>query len=829
MNYEFPIKYFEENLIFNKRGECWACYQILGVSYDYLSKDKKIMLLNRVTRFISNIGEEAQLLIIPVAQDIRKHQEALMDAMDRSDPLYAASHAHAKGTMHYLEQKIKDNGATNDYNIYLLTKLERQRISGGNFEELIKKPMKAINELFDVEQKDILESDIRAYKEVAVNYYQSQNRRIRMEPASVETVQWLYRRLTRRGVSGSVKVRQNVDGSAWKPAAAPILKDGEKAVRPLQTDVLTLSEALINPKEHRYITCENTDGTISYQTFLSMASVPDGMIFPGGEWLLLLQDYPYATEVCAHITTIEYRESLKKIGGKKQEIESQQEHVAQSARIPDELRAAASEANQLEAELRRTRDPLCKVSVTFCIASDDKDLMEAHAKFVRERYEDKQFMVERPMTDQFKLFMECIPGAGRYMTDYIIPLPPRTVAGSMFAVTRLLGDNLGPYIGTTGVLDKLVFLDLARACRLNNSASAFFWGTLGGGKSFNANLLAYLNVLYAGAKVLIVDPKGDRDRWKDCLPYLADQISTITLSPDDKGQGSLDPFIIYRDDINQAAELATNILCEYFGITSKDLEYTAILAAIDQIRITAGKPCMNLLAEILADFPDEDELKPVAKNLARKIQLLRRAGMAKLLFGYGDEDGLRFTKKINILQIQNMTMPNAETPKQDYTQEERLSTVLMLPIASFCMKFAAANRSEFDIIVFDESWALNTTQMGKKLTNSLARMGRSLYASAIFIGHSVSDVDSPGLREAITYNFCFNAKTREEIIKSLQFLNLEATDENVELVMKLPNRTCLFQDLEGHVGVLRFDAIWQDIIDAFDTTPGEEKTRSDAS
>ena len=189
MNYEFPIKYFEGNLIFNKRTECWACYQILGVSYDYLSKDKKIMLLNRVTRFISNIGQEAQLLIIPVAQDVRKHQEALMDAMNRNDPLYAVSQAHAKGTLHYLEQKIKDNGATNDYNIYLITKLERQKISGGNLEELIRKPMKAINELFDVEQRDILESDIRAYKEVAGNYCQSQTRRIRMEPADVETVQ----------------------------------------------------------------------------------------------------------------------------------------------------------------------------------------------------------------------------------------------------------------------------------------------------------------------------------------------------------------------------------------------------------------------------------------------------------------------------------------------------------------------------------------------------------------------------------------------------------------------------------------------------------------
>lgn len=826
MKYEFPIKYFEENLIFNKHNECWACYQILGVSYDYLSKDKKIMLLNRVTRFVSNIGTEAQLLIIPVAQDVRAHQENLVKNLNREDPLYQAAAAHAKGTMHYLEEKIRDNGSTNDYNIYILTRLEKQKISGGNLEDLIKRPIKAINELFEVEQRDILESEIRSYREVAENYWQSQTRRIRMEPVSNETLQWLYRRMTHRGVSdGAVKLRTNADGSMWKPAATPILKDGEKAIRPLQTDILTLSESLINPKCHRYITCENTDGTISYQTFLSISSIPDGMVFPGGEWLLLLQDYPYATEVCLHITTIEHRESIKKIGGKQQEIESQQEHVAQSAKIPAELRAAASEASQLEAELRRTRDPLCRVSVTFCIASDDKDMMEAHAKFVRERYEDKQFIVERPMTDQFKLFMECIPGAGRYMNDYIIPLPPRTVAGSMFAVTRLLGDNLGPYIGTTGVLDKLVFLDLALACRRNNSASAFFCGTLGGGKSFNANLLAYLNVLYAGARVLIIDPKGDRDRWAACLPYLADQISLITLSPDDKDQGSLDPFIIYRDDLNQASELATNILCEYFGITSKDLEYTAILAAIDQIRKTAGKPCMNMLAEILANFPDEDELKPVARNLARKIQLLRNAGMAKLLFGYGDEDGLRFTKKINILQIQNMTMPSAETPKQDYTQEERLSTVLMLPIASFCMKFAAANRNEFDIVVFDESWALNTTQMGKKLTNSLARMGRSLYASAIFIGHSVSDVDSPGLKEAITYKFCFKSNTQEEIIKVLKFLNLEATDENIELVSNLPNRTCLFQDLENHVGILRFDAIWQDIIDAFNTTPGEQKQK----
>lgn len=825
MIYEFPIKYFEDNLIFNKKRECWACFQLLGVSYDYLSKDKKVMLLNRITRFVANLGEEAQILIIPVAQDVKKHMDRLISELDPQDPLYDVAKAHAKGTRLYLRDKIRSNGASNDYNIYVLTKLQKKKISGGNFEDLIKRPMKMINEFFDIEEKDILESEINGYKEIAANYCQTQNNRIRMKPASVETMQWLYRRMSRRGLASDVPLRKSVDGSPWTPFAERIIKDNEKVIRPAQNDVLTLSEALISPKEHKYITCENADGSISYQTYLTMAGIPDGLVFPGGEWLLLLQDFPYATEVCIHIDTIEHRESIKRISGKKREISSQKEHVAQSERIPDELKEAAHSADQLEAELKRTRDPLCKVSVSFCIAADDLKTMETQAKFIRERYEDKQFIIERPLADQFKLFMEFLPGAGRYMNDYIMPLPPKTVAGSMFAVTRLLGDNLGPYIGTTGVLDKLVFLDLARACRLNNSASAFFSGTLGGGKSFNANLLTYLNVLYFGAKALIIDPKGDRDGWEENLPYLKGHISTTTLSASDEDQGKLDPFIIYRNNLDQACELAINILCEFFGITSKDLEYTAILAAINEIR-TVPKPCMNALAEILSRFPDGDELQGVAKNLARKIDLLRRGGMARLLFGYGDEVGLRFDKKINILQIQNLTMPEPTTPKEDYTQEERLSTVLMLPIASFAMKFAATDRNEFDIVVFDESWALNTTQMGKKLFNSLARMSRSLYACAIFIGHSTTDIKGEGIKEAITYKFCFKANTREEITRVLEFLNLEPTDENIELVSSLPNGQCLFQDLDNHVGVLRFDAIWQDVIDAFNTTPGEKRSEA---
>ena len=376
--------------------------------------------------------------------------------------------------------------------------------------------------------------------------------------------------------------------------------------------------------------------------------------------------------------------------------------------------------------------------------------------------------------------MEFIPGAGRYVHDYILPLPPQTIAGAMFAATRMLGDLEGPYIGTTGLINHNVFLNLAIACARNRSASSSFLGTLGGGKSFNANLLVYLNVLRGGA-ALIFDPKGERSDWAKDIPELADVISITTLGTDDEDIGKLDPFIIYKDNMNDAGELAQNIVCELFKLQPKDDEYIALVEAIDWVKENP-KQSMSALVERLDNFPQEDYLRDTAIRLARRIRTIRKSGMARLLFGTGEERGLSFDNRLNILQIQNLQMPEPTTPKEEYTQEEVLSTVLMLPIASFAKKFAMSDRSIFKLILFDESWALSATQMGIKLMNFLARMGRSLNAGCIFIGHSVNDLKGEGIKNAITYKFCFQTTEINEIKRVLQFLDLEETDENIDTV-----------------------------------------------
>ncbi len=710
--YQFPVKYYEENLLFNeKTNSCWACYKAVGFNYDYISVDRQISILNRLTRFIANLGIEAKILIIPTVQDISSHYSEVINGLKKNDPLYETAVIHARGTEEYLLEKVKYEG-NNNYEVYIMTKLDKNSGLSSMLDELFRRPIKVLEEFFGVERREILLSEMKYFQNTAGAWYKEQNKRLSMVKTDEKTTQWLFRRIFRRGIAEAAKLRKNREGGYWRPHRDIVIKDGEKAVRPLKRDILTLTEGLVET-ENRHIKVTNSDGKISYQTFLTMSHIPDGLAFPGGEWLLLLQDYPFATEVCLHIKIIEFRDSMKKISGKKQEIKSQIEHVSQNDNVPDELYEASLSADELEAELKRNREPLADVSISFCIAADNEKEMVDNANFLKQQYEDMNFMIERPLTDQFKLFMEFIPGAGRYEHDYILPLPPQTIAGAMFAATRMLGDLQGPYIGTTGLINHNVFLNIAIACLRNRSASCAFLGTLGGGKSFNANLLVYLNVIYGGA-ALIFDPKGEREIWLENIPELANVMRITTLGTDDEDTGKLDPFIIYKDDMNAAGELAESIVCELFKLNPKDDEYIVLVEAIDWVK-TCTKKCMISLVDRLDNLPEDDDLRDIAKKLARHMNGVRRGGMAKLLFGTGDEIGLSFDNRLNILQIQNLQMPSPTTEKKDYTKEEILSTVLMLPIASFAKRFAMSDRSIFKLVLFDESWALSATQMGIKM------------------------------------------------------------------------------------------------------------------
>lgn len=68
--FQCPIDYYTENLIFNQDKSVWALFELVGYDYDLLSDEGKAHVFQRLMLFLSNIDSEAQVMMIPVSQDL---------------------------------------------------------------------------------------------------------------------------------------------------------------------------------------------------------------------------------------------------------------------------------------------------------------------------------------------------------------------------------------------------------------------------------------------------------------------------------------------------------------------------------------------------------------------------------------------------------------------------------------------------------------------------------------------------------------------------------------------------------------------------------------
>ena len=330
-------------------------------------------------------------------------------------------------------------------------------------------------------------------------------------------------------------------------------------------------------------------------------------------------------------------------------------------------------------------------------------------------------------------------------------------------------------------------------------------------------------MLYGGYG-LIFDPKAERGHWESQLSILKGYISTVTLAPNPENKGKLDPYNVYRDNPKAADELAINVLSELLKIVPTSVEYTAILEAQRIMSETEGKSSMLRMIDILGSFSKEDELCNKGRFLSRRLKLQANSGMSQLLFGDGSEQAISLDNRLNILQIDNLKLPSPETPKDNYTAEENLSTVLMAVNINYANRFAMVSRGVFKLILFDESWALGKTVEGVKLYDFLTRMGRSLYTGCIFNGHSVLDLPTEGIKNTISYKFCFQTTNDDEAVRMCEYMGMKPTPMNRAAFKNLGNGECIFQDLDRRVGKIKFDAVFQDLIEVFSTTPKAKST-----
>lgn len=827
VNIQFPIAYFEENLIFNHNKEVWAIYELNSFIYDHLSDQQKIDRLISQTSFLSLLTHQFHILWLPKTHDIHRHHEQIKEKR-LSGPLKKRAYQIVSEMDEYLQGNYSTiNGSNNaDYRAYIAVYLPKseekdliEQVGGIALElkKFVLHPMRTIENLSGLNEPEIFEHEFQSYLIKEKQIYDRISRRLKITRGTPMVTEWLIKRNFWWGIADPDL--RSTEEQQWSPKKTKGNRRDMSTFFYDSRQVITLTEGEINCSHPRRIKIQQPhDGQDKqiYHAYMVLSDLPESAEMPGSEWLYSAATLPFPVEMSIKVEVMDSIDAIKKLGKKKMDIDNQVKNIHEAgANVPIDLQEKQERALYLEDEYKKRKNPTFITHVTYGLHHTDLNMLKSNCKILQDHYRDfGNVQVELPSGDQWLLFNDFIPGSPRYVSDYIQRIPPEKLASGMVGATQVLGDGKGLYIGTTGTLDHPVFFDPALASQENRSPSITVTGTLGGGKSVLANLLAYQNAAILGGKTLIFDPKGERSNWPEDLPELAGQIQVATLSSAKEDMGKLDPFVMFFDDIETAKEASVEILAYLSSTKTNERGYSYISQAVNKV---ASEP-EPYLAKCITTLYEMGEKREDALILGEILESFHSLSFAKLLFGSGGERTIKMDYAINILQVQNLKMPSPDKLPDNYSLEEKMSVALMFAIARFATKFIYHDRSIFKFVLMDEAWALLSTQAGKALADMVVRTGRSLKGGAIIVTQNATDV-AGDLAGNIGIKFAFRDQDTKKIKNTLSYFGLEDTQENIDMIKNLANGQCLMQDLYGRIGLVQIDVVFQHLFDCFDSRP----------
>lgn len=105
-----------------------------------------------------------------------------------------------------------------------------------------------------------------------------------------------------------------------------------------------------------------------------------------------------------------------------------------------------------------------------------------------------------------------------------------------------------------------------------------------------------------------------------------------------------------------------------------------------------------------------DELReddnPLSHSIADHIESFTDYDFAHLLFSDGTtENSISLEKQLNIIQVADLVLPDAQSNFSDYTTLELLSVAMLIVISTFALDFIHSDRTKFKIVDLDEAWS----------------------------------------------------------------------------------------------------------------------------
>ena len=807
----FPIKYIDNNLVWNKDNEVFAYYELIPYNYSFLSAEQKFIVHDSFRQLIAQSREgKIHALQIATESSVRSIQEQSKKLV--TGRLKEVAYQKIDEQTEALVEMIGDNQV--DYRFFLGFKLMVTEESR-NLKN-VKKSMFMTFQEFLHEVNHTLMNDFVSMPNDEINRY------LKMEKLLENKIsrRFKVRRLEANDFGYLMEHLYGRNGVAYEDYVYQIPKKKIKKETLIKYyDLIRPARCLIEESQ-RYLRLEHEDME-SYVSYFTVNAIVGELDFPSSEiFYFQQQQFTFPVDTSMNVEIVENRKALTTVRNKKKELKDLDNHAFQAgSETSSNVIDALDSVDELETDLDQTKESMYKLSYVVRVCADDLDELKRRCDEVKDFYDDLNVKLVRPAGDMMGLHSEFLPASKRYINDYVQYVKSDFLAGLGFGATQQLGENTGIYIGYSVDTGRNVYLQPSLASQgikgtVTNALASAFVGSLGGGKSFCNNLIVYYAVLFGGQAV-ILDPKNERGNWKETLPEIAHEINIVNLTSNRKNAGLLDPFVIMKGK-EDGETLAKEILTFLTGISTRDGEkFPVLVNAIENVGNSKHRGLLNVIKEL------RKENTPLATNIANHIASFTNYDFAHLLFSEGTvENAISLDNQLNIIQVADLVLPDKDTTFEEYTTIELLSVAMLIVISTFALDFIHSDRSIFKIVDLDEAWAFLNVAQGETLSNKLVRAGRAMNAGVYFVTQSSGDVSKESLKNNIGLKFAFRSTAIEEIKQTLEFFGLDKEDENNQKRLRdLENGQCLFQDLRGHVGVLQVHPVFEELLHAFDTRP----------
>ena len=807
----FPIKYIDNNLVWNKDNEVFAYYELIPYNYSFLSAEQKFIVHDSFRQLIAQSREgKIHALQIATESSIRSMQEQSKKLV--TGKLKKVAYQKIDEQTEALVSMIGDNQV--DYRFFLGFKLmvtEEQL----NLKNIKKSAWLTFTEFLH-EVNHTLMNDFVSMPNDEINRYMKMekllenkiSRRFKVRRLEINDFGYLMEHLYGR------------DGIAYEDYEYQLPK------KKLKKETLIKYYDLIRPtrcvieESQRYLRLEHEDKE-SYVSYFTVNAIVGELDFPSSEiFYFQQQQFTFPVDTSMNVEIVENRKALTTVRNKKKELKDLDNHAYQAgSETSSNVVDALDSVDELETDLDQSKESMYKLSYVIRVSAPDLDELKRRCDEVKDFYDDLNVKLVRPAGDMLGLHSEFLPASKRYINDYVQYVKSDFLAGLGFGATQQLGETTGIYMGYSVDTGRNVYLQPSLASQgvkgtVTNALASAFVGSLGGGKSFCNNLLVYYSVLFGGQAV-ILDPKSERGNWKKTLPEIAHEINIVNLTSDKGNAGLLDPFVIMKN-VKDAESLAIDILTFLTGISSRDGEKFPVLRKA--VRAVTQSEKRGLL-HVIEELRKEDTA--ISRNIADHIDSFTDYDFAHLLFSDGTvENAISLDNQLNIIQVADLVLPDKDTTFEEYTTIELLSVSMLIVISTFALDFIHSDRSIFKIVDLDEAWAFLNVAQGETLSNKLVRAGRAMQAGVYFVTQSSGDVSKESLKNNIGLKFAFRSTDINEIKQTLEFFGIDKDDENNQKRLRdLENGQCLLQDLYGRVGVVQIHPVFEELLHAFDTRP----------